>query len=483
MHVDDDYRRRRTLIDVYIHTYIFNQSIVLKYFYTFIMSQNQSEDNNNIERPRRALSTLSIPLYQSNSFLQEREVTELSEPGSEAFVCSVDLAIFKKTAAGKRASKAWCWTINNPTDLCRTQLELNASEPLMDISFACWSREEGEETHTPHIQGYVRFPRRHRCYVVVNDFLRYWSHGCWANIDVARGTDVQNRAYIQKHPLPWNENDALPYVRMIGTCQEIDLHISQGKRTDIVKFMDYCSNNFDESELDLARRFPKMFANRNRAFERFRELSRREHMGSNYDQFERSNGVRCIVFWGVSNAGKSYSVMKDIRDRYGVDPYGTDVFWKSQPKWNNGYEDQKIIVLDDFRGSWMPMWALLKLLDPSPYSWEVKGSMVPVLAHTIYITSPFPPERWYKTDDSYEQIVNRVLHRPPVGEIRHFPTARENSFVPHAQAANFNLPPEDFSRQVALNARTITRRRVVRPRGRAQPCQCNNLVCNCNTSV
>lgn len=246
------------------------------------------------------------------------------------------------------------------------------------------------------------------------------------------------------------------------------MNVTQGRRSDLVAFMDYTASNFDEEEIDLARRFPKLYMRQNKAFLRFREISRQRHIACNYSSFRRSKGVLCIIFWGVSNAGKSYQVKEDIRRRYDVDPEGPDVFWKSQPKWNDGFSDQKIIVLDDFRSSWMPMWALLKLLDPSPYSWEVKGSMVPVLAHTVYITSPFSPERWYRGEDSYTQIINRVLHRPPIGEIRHFPVARENSFVPLAQAAGFMLPV----------ARTPIRS-VSRPRGRRRVCTCNNLVCHC----
>lgn len=431
---------------------------------------NNNNDDNNQRAQRRALTDLTVPLVQPNSFLENRTVTRVLPD----FQCDVDQQAFNRSAAGQRQSKAWCFTINNPTERCRIQLDLNTTEPIiLDIAYAVWSKEIGEERQTPHIQGYIRCNRKKRAYQIVRDFIRYWQHGCWPFFTVARGSDSSNKEYIEKSPLPFSENDVAPYLQSIGDCQSVDMNVSQGKRSDIMKFMEHTASNFEEDEIDLAMRFPKLYMRHQKAFMRFRELSRARHLSNNYGEFQRSSGVLIKIYWGVSNAGKSYTVKQDIRTNFGVDPEGGAVFWKSQPKWNNGYIDQRIIVLDDFRASWMPMWALLKLCDPSPYSWEVKGSMVPVLAHTIYITSPFSPEYWYKGEDSYTQIMNRVLFREPIGEIRHFPVARENSFIPPAQAAGFMLPI------AGVGEIRHRRGRVTRPRGRERVCECNNLVCRC----
>lgn len=178
------------------------------------MSQdNNNNEDNNTRAQRRALSDLTIPLYQVNSHLENRNVTQVLPD----FTCAVNQEAFNASAAGQRQSKGWVWVVNNPTIRVKDALELNVTDPIiLDVAYSVWAKEVGEERGTPHIQGYVRFERKKRAYQVVRDFIRYWEHGCWPHFIVARAGDAQNREYCTKAPLPFSENDPVPYVREIG---------------------------------------------------------------------------------------------------------------------------------------------------------------------------------------------------------------------------------------------------------------------------
>lgn len=123
-----------------------------------------------------------------------------------------------------------------------------------------------------------------------------------------------------------------------------------------------------------------------------------------YDLKQNSTKQRDIdvnVLIGPSGCGKT----KFVFDNHNAD----DVYQLNTNTngtlWFDGYEGQKVLVIDDFKG-WIKYTELLKILDRYPYRCQLKGSYCYAAWTTIYITSNHVINEWYDFDE------NRNLHKP-----------------------------------------------------------------------
>lgn len=98
----------------------------------------------------------------------------------------------------------------------------------------------------------------------------------------------------------------------------------------------------------------------------------------------------CIVFWGTTGTGKS----RRAWDEGGLESYTKD----PRSKFWCGYQAQKHVVIDEFRGG-IDIAHLLRWLDRYPVRVEIKGSSRPLAAIKFWITSNLHPDDWYKDVD------------------------------------------------------------------------------------
>jgi len=96
------------------------------------------------------------------------------------------------------------------------------------------------------------------------------------------------------------------------------------------------------------------------------------------------------VFWGKTGTGKSRTAWEQATmEAYSKDPRSK--FWC-------GYQSQKNVVIDEFRGG-IDIAHLLRWLDRYPVRVEIKGSSRPLVAESIWITSNLNPTEWYPDSD------------------------------------------------------------------------------------
>lgn len=212
------------------------------------------------------------------------------------------------------------------------------------------------DTHRTHFQGFVRLFKTARI-PKVKQIL-----GCpTAHLEVAIGTDQQNIDYCTKSdsrfpdttPIMWGEFS------------------SQGKRSDLIEIYEKGKDGtlrFDETTLQTVARYPRYF---DKCKSLFKGPSFRE--------------VKVYWLWGEPGTGKT-------RTAYSFDPELYSLFSQS-PEWWDGYDSEKTILIDEYRGD-LPMSRLLKILDGYRLQIPIKGSSAWLLAETIYITSNYPPERF-----------------------------------------------------------------------------------------
>jgi len=92
------------------------------------------------------------------------------------------------------------------------------------------------------------------------------------------------------------------------------------------------------------------------------------------------------VFIGPTGTGKS---------RRAWDEAGLDAYPKAPlSKWWDGYRGQEHVVIDEFSGV-VAITQILRWFDRYPVLVEIKGSAIPLVATTIWITSNLEPEEWY----------------------------------------------------------------------------------------
>lgn len=97
--------------------------------------------------------------------------------------------------------KAWCFTINNPTEEDIPGYDSSKHEYLV------YQLEQGQGSQTPHYQGYVFFKSK-----VEFNTVKKWLPR--AHIAKAKGTPLQNRDYCTKemdHGFPCRLNDPVEY--------------------------------------------------------------------------------------------------------------------------------------------------------------------------------------------------------------------------------------------------------------------------------
>lgn len=254
--------------------------------------------------------------------------------------------------------------MNNPKGLITDDDWVKLHES--GVTYLMYQEEVAPTTGTYHFQGYLE------C-----DSPRGWSwfsdilEGChWTK---ARGTAQENLEYCTKDE------------SRVGDIQYIWGTISpgQGRRNDIVDLRDAIKSGKrgreiydDDALLGAAVRY-------SRGMDKLLEA---------YSSAECRDGLRVIFHYGRAGTGKTHCAHVD--GAYYLD--GANGYW-------NGYNGEKILVLDEFSGSTLPPLMLQRLCDKKPFRANVKGSFVACNATTIHICSNYLPSQWWSEKTKYDE--------------------------------------------------------------------------------
>lgn len=286
-----------------------------------------------------------------------------------------------------------CFTINNFTDEDVERLSVLHDK----MSYLVWGKETGE-SGTPHIQGYCEFIDQVG-FPTVKRLI-----GQTAHIEKRRGNPKQAAGYCKKGSCPcpdtcvyctdfkgdyeffFPRTDTDPETWVLGG--EYGNISSQGKRTDISAPVDMLKDG--ATIRDVAMAFPEQHVKYHKGFRDLRALMLQPR--------KLDSMPEVIVLWGLTGTGKT-------RDAYlKFWPEEPHYVWKpSNGNWWDGYDGEKKIIIDEFRGQ-MTWSDILGLLDRNEFRAPYKGGFVNIVADKFVITSPFPPHKWYKEDDRYDRF-------------------------------------------------------------------------------
>lgn len=257
-------------------------------------------------------------------------------------------------------ARRWVFTMNNPA----VELDFLVDEP--ELEYAVYQMEVGAEG-TPHYQGYLMFKRQ----VYRNWVSRLLIDGC--HLEVARGSPAQARNYCTK------EETRMPGTEFmeIGVFPEL---ANQGKRKDLEMVYESLISGITLAEY--SHEHFGAFAKYPRLYERFQEA-----------QIEGRTGAElceCHLLVGKPGTGKSsYAHSESLR---------LGGYRKQSGKWWDGYRGERLVVLDDFRGSFCSITDFKHWVDRYPLRVEAKGTFVNLAATRFLITSNLGPLEWWKEE-------------------------------------------------------------------------------------
>lgn len=261
--------------------------------------------------------------------------------------------------------RSWCFTLNNPT--------VEEVSHLIDWGEAeqedCYLVAQGEvgDNGTYHLQGYVRFKNAR----YLGGCKQFLTRAHW---EPMRGTEKQAVDYCKK-TLEKNEECDIEY----GTPTK------QGARSDII----------EAKEKYLAGVTMWEIWKSTNSYQAMRMIE----MGMKYQPHGGLRPLKVFWYYGPTGSGKTMRAFQEYPNA-----------WISSRnlKWWDGYESNKEIIIDDFRGDFCTFHELLRLLDRYPVRVETKGSSQWLKGETVVITSCFHPKDVYKTREDVGQLLRRI---------------------------------------------------------------------------
>jgi hypothetical protein len=281
-------------------------------------------------------------------------------------------------------SRAICCTKNNYTDDDVTKL---TDFGIEKCTYLVYGKEVGKKG-THHLQIYFE----------LKDAMTYTA--CQkklfkAHYEKRKGHPKQAAGYCRKgafeppddKPFDYSVFYDEPHETWDGEQQgEIS---SQGKRTDIDAPAEALAHE-GATLTQIAEDYPVQFVKYHKGFQALRaHVLKPRSLG---------HMPEVIALWGPTGVGKT-------RDAYlKFWPDIPHYVWKpSNGGWWDGYDGQDKIIIDEFRAQ-MTWSDILGLLDRNEFRAPIKGGFVNIQASKFVITSPFPPDQWYKDDDRYDRF-------------------------------------------------------------------------------
>jgi len=246
--------------------------------------------------------------------------------------------------------KSWCFTINN-----WTEKELK-SLLAFDVTRRAVGREVAS-TGTPHLQGFIAFPKGYR----KSGLMKLSPRAHWE--------------VCISPPHAWN------YCLKDGEFDITDNRGKQGKRTDIDGYRDAIKEGV--SDKYLCTHFPGLFL----------RFTRTNAMRAAY-LVPRTKMTKCIMYYGPTKTGKSTLVKKKYPDADWMDYDG---------RFFSQYRNRDVIIFDDCDlGKFSPE-LIKRMINHVPMKIRVLGSYQEFNPKLIIFTTNYLP-KWLSDEACKRRI-------------------------------------------------------------------------------
>lgn len=260
-------------------------------------------------------------------------------------------------------STNWCWTAFDPN--------LNGIWlTSLPSTYWCYGVETCPDTKKEHWQGYIEFEKRMR----LSSIKKLAPPGIhW---EVRQGSQEQ----------------AIDYCKKDGDFHEAGTKKEQGKRSDLLEIQARLDSG--DSIADIADDHFMRYCQYGKRFEAYKQL-----------RSEPRTWVTEVHFiHGPTGTGKTRFCMEKGAAMVEFDKSG----------FCHGYENQEILLFDDFDVSTITRSTFLRLTDRYATTVNVKGGTKNWNPRCIYITSNFSCEGWYSACPAVARRITSVTYMPAV---------------------------------------------------------------------
>nr|WAE43279.1 MAG: replication associated protein [Cressdnaviricota sp.] len=257
------------------------------------------------------------------------------------------------------------------------------------VKFLIYQLETAPSTRKLHAQGFITFTcpqRMSRVKAIL---------GNNPHCEIAHDTDA-SIAYCSKESTrtfgPWRYGVPPPP--------------GQGHRTDLAQI--YADIKEGKSTHDMLEADPNVAR-----YEKAIKFMRFDFLEASSDR--QQFGIDVYIFWGATGTGKSFTAVNlfgAAQDYFKIDCANAD----KGKIWFDGYEGQKLLIIDDFDSSLCTIGYMKVLLDKYKLRLPIKGLHTWACYGTVIITSNSQPNTWY-THASQPDLA--ALERR-ITEIRHY---------------------------------------------------------------
>jgi len=247
--------------------------------------------------------------------------------------------------------------------------------------------EETSKTGTPHLQGYIKF------HEYTTDLATAKKFGN-CHVELTKGSDIDNDNYCRgigetakKHG---KEPNIPEKIFTIGTFEN-----ESGKRNDLIRIKEDFKLGLPLKDIiDKCETVQGLIAVEKYA--KYVETSRKY-----------TSDFKFIWIYGPTETGKTkYVITKLFKEEY---ENGDIYMAMHSARWWDGYDKQRILLIDDFRDSYCTFSNLLQICQPIEYRVEFKGGTRQLLATTIIITSCHSPVDVYNNlSENRNQLLRRI---------------------------------------------------------------------------
>lgn len=263
------------------------------------------------------------------------------------------------------SQRSWCFTL---FDVAWSVKDAQQSE----IKYLIYQKEKCPTSNREHYQGYCELLSK----VGIKKFKSILNSES-AHVESRKGTRDQARAYCQKED-----------TRIDGPFEYGVWEHSQGHRSDLDTLVTCVKEGL--TDLQLLDKIPSTFARYYKTVDKIRSVLDKEKSRD----FRK---LKVYVYWGAPGTGKTRTV-------YTKGPV-YNYNWRA--KWWDGYEGEDILLIDDFNGNY-DFELLLNILDGYQLRLEIKGSHTYARYTQVYLTSNFPPDKWYPFQENIAALYRRI---------------------------------------------------------------------------
>lgn len=280
------------------------------------------------------------------------------------------------------AARNHCITVNKEEEFAEWQKATGAStmtaEFKADVRYFVWQYEIAPGTNRRHIQAYVETKK-----VMGFAGLKKLFNCPSMHIEGRKGTPEQAANYCKKAE---SRDPAAEGFHEWGTLSRA----KQGARTDLANAVEVMKAGGVKA---VALEMPTVYIRNHRG------LHQLEYVLAQHENSTKKRDVTSLVFFGSPGTGKTF-LAHELCNKYNLSYYVLHPpSSKNQSVWFNGYQDQKVLIIDEMNGTWIAWQFLLQLLDNYPLQVQTKGGQVWAGWTLVILTSNAYWESWFQYYD------------------------------------------------------------------------------------